>query len=312
MTDPQTAPSHESDGEHTSILGVQYPLEQPGSPLRRGLKVCVGIVLGMMRPDQCARLARGEPGRDHLTLSDRLIVAALVWQHRRRGTLGELSGLHQWLWRSNQAVSVHAQAEARFRTWWLGHHSAIVTPLREAIAEFASAGLPVDTLCEIGCGSGTVLTDIATRMPELSHLLGLDLSPGQIATNRARPNPDARLRFEVADATTWIAANAAPRWAYLVNGGVLEYFSEAMLAALFTGIAQRKAPALFAVVEPIAEDYDLERETASRPYNAELSLGHNYIHWLRRCGWQVRFQQRQDVGGTRWLLVVAETGRTST
>lgn len=312
MTDPSTIPdaATEHDGEHTAIVGVQYPLEQPGSRWRRGLKIVAGLCIGLLQPARRARLLRGELGRDHLTLADRLIVAALVWQHRRRGTLGALSGLHQWLWRSQQAVSVHAQAEARFQSWWLGHHSAVIAPLREAMADFAAAGQPIDTLCEIGCGSGTVLSDIATRLPELTQVLGLDLSPGQIAANRSRPGQDPRLRFEVADATMWLAEHAAPRWAYLVNGGVLEYFSEAMLEALFAGIAARHPPALFAIVEPVPVDYDLDTETASRPYNAELSLGHNYLYWLRRCGWQVRFQQRQDVGGTRWLLAVAETGRT--
>lgn len=113
----------------------------------------------------------------------------------------------------------------------------------------------------------------------------------------------------MADATVWLEAQGAPCWAYLVNGGVLEYFSEAMLETLFRGISERHPPAIFALVEPIAEDYDLERETASRPYNSELSFGHNYLHWLQRCGWQIRYQSQQDVGGVRWLLAVAETGR---
>ena len=314
MPDPQPVPrsAARGDGEHVAIRGVHFPLEQPESRLRRLLKIVLGGLLCLLRPAQRERLIRGEPEREQLRLTDRLIVAALVWHHRRRGTLGALSGLHRWLWRGQQAVSLHAQTEARFRSWWLDHHSAVIAPLQEAMARLAAEGQPVRTLCEIGCGSGAVLADIASRLPALDRLVGLDLSAAQVAANRARGGQDPRLQFEVADALSWLPANAAPGWAYLTNGGVLEYFSETMLEDLLGGIARRHPPALFALVEPIADDYDLDRETASRPYNAEMSLGHNYPYWLRRCGWEVLHQQRQDVGSTRWLLVVAATAKRGT
>lgn len=304
---PETPPA--VDGEHVAIRDVQYPLTQSPSRVRQGMRVLAGWLLGVAMPARRQRLLRGEPGRDRLGIADRLIIAALVWQHRRSGTLGALSGLHRWLWQSEQAERVHAQADARFRAWWLGRHSAIVEPLQAALDDFAVAGLSVTTLCEIGCGTGRVLADLAMRLPGPPRLLGLDLSPGQVEVNRQTYANQPRLQFEVADATVWLPAHAGPRWVYLVNGGVLEYFSEAMLEALLRGIAERHGPAIFALVEPIADDYDLDRETASRPYNSELSFGHNYLHWLQRCGWQIRHHSRQDVGGVRWLLAVAETGR---
>lgn len=303
------SPVPDRDDPHIPMQGIQFPLVQPASRLSRAIKIALGGLLGLLRPAQRAALIRGEPGRDHLRLDDRLIIAALVWQHRRRGTLGALHGLHRWLWRGEQAARVHTQAEPRFRAWWQEHNSAVIAPLAQAMQELAAAGTPIKTLCEIGCGTGSVLADVARRLPDLDHLIGLDLSPGQIAATRARHADQPRLRFEVADANTWLIDHAAPRWAYLANGGVLEYFSEAMLEALFTGIAQRHAPALFALVEPIAEDYDLDRETMSRPYNEELSLSHNYAHWLRRSGWRVLDQQRQTVGGVHWLRLVAVTGQ---
>ena len=297
-----------ADGEHTSIQGVQYPLAQPASAWKRWLKVCVGKLLALVLPSRMRLLRAGQWPSARLSKLDKQLIAVLVDEHERSGTLGALSGLHQSLWRADQAVSVHAQAEARFQTWWVGRHSAVIAPLREAMTERAAAGAPVQTLCEIGCGSGSVLADIVQRLPELDALIGLDLNQKQTEANRLRFRDQPRLRFETADATRWIASDAQPGWAYLVNGGVLEYFSEAMLQDLFITIARDKAPALFMLVEPIALDYDLERETASRPYNFERSLGHNYPYWLRRCGWRVRWQKRQEVGGNCWLLLVAETG----
>jgi SAM-dependent methyltransferase len=294
--------------EHVSIEGVQYPLAQPAAAWKRRLKARLGGIVALLQPGRMRLLRAGQWPSERLSKLDKLLIAALVDEHERKGTLGALSGLHQTLWRTDQAVSVHAQAEERFQTWWVGRHSAIVAPLKEAMDTLAARGTPIEALCEIGCGSGSVLADIAQRLPELKQLIGLDLNQKQTEANRARFADQPRLRFECADATEWIAAQAPAHCAYLVNGGVLEYFSEAMLEALFTGIAAHKAPALFALVEPIASDYDLERETASRPYNFERSLGHNYPWWLGRTGWRVRWQERQVVGGANWLLVVAEAG----
>lgn len=298
-----------SDADAATMHDIQFPLAQSGSRPKQMLRIVAGLAFGLLMPGRRRALLEGRPGRKRLALVDRLLIAALVWQHRRRGDLGALSGLHRWLWQGEQAERVHAQAEARFHDWWLPRHSAIVAPLQAALADAAADGRPITTLCEIGCGTGRVLADLAEHLPTSVQLLGLDLSPGQIAANRARHAAMAdRLRFETADATTWLATHAAPCWAYLANGGVLEYFSEAMLEALLRGIAERHAPAVIALVEPLPDDYDLERETASRPYNAELSLGHHYPLWLRRCGWRLRHCERQDVGGVRWLLVVADVG----
>lgn len=299
----------DADADAATMQDIQFPLAQSGSRPKQMLRVAAGLLLGLLRPGRRQALLDGRPGRERLALVDRLLIAALVWQHRRRSDLGALSGLHRWLWQGEQAERVHAQAEARFENWWLPRHSAIVAPLQAALADAAASGRPITTLCEIGCGTGRVLADLAERLPPSIRLLGLDLSPGQIAANRERHAAMAdRLRFEAADATPWLAAHGAPCWAYLANGGVLEYFSEAMLEALLRGIAEQQSPAVIALVEPLPDDYDLDRETASRPYNAELSLGHNYPLWLRRCGWRLRYRERQDVGGVRWLLVVADVG----
>lgn len=309
MSTPQQTLPTEAGSEHQGIHGVQYPLMQPASGWKRWAKARLGALLGRIFVARMAALRAGRwPEASRLTGLDRILISALVEESRKANALGSLSGLHQSLWRTDQAVSVHAQAEARYQSWWLDKHSAVLTPLASVIAREAARGRVFDTLCEIGTGTGTVLADVAQRLPQFKQLIGLDLSATQTAANRQRFEGQPRLRFETADATEWIAAQAESGWVYFVNGGVFEYFSEAMLDGLLTDIATKKAPALIALVEPLAADYDLATETASRPYNLELSLGHHYPHHLKRCGWQVESLEEQQVGGARWLLVVASTG----
>jgi len=63
-------------------------------------------------------------------------------------------------------------------------------------------------------------------------------------------------------------------------------------------------PAIVAVIEPIAQDYDLERETVSRPYGSEHSLGHNYLLLLKSAGFRIVYQREEQLGGARFLSVV--------
>lgn len=280
---------------------VKYALALSSNPLRRRLDPIIGALFLLLRPGRALALARGEGGAKHSAI-ERMMIAALVARHERAGTLGELAALHRRMWEGEEGVKFHAQAEKRFQTYWVENFSSIVEPLREAIA---AAPTPLETLCEIGCGSGLVLEDLSKLLPEVFALVGLDLAPDQIARNVVRFDGNPRLRFEAGDAATWIAEHAAPGWVYLTNSGVLEYLGEAEVRALFATIAERLRPAVFALIEPIADDYDLARETWSRPYNFEKSLGHNYPHLLAAAGWTVRHQDERRIDGTRMLTLVA-------
>jgi SAM-dependent methyltransferase len=161
------------------------------------------------------------------------------------------------------------------------------------------------TLCEIGCGSGLVLEDLAKRLTQLDAFIGLDLSPDQTQRNRERA-VDHRIRFEAGDATVWIPEHASSGTVFLTVAGVLEYLPRHKLSLLFETIGRTLAPSVIAVIEPIPADYDLEKEIDSRPYGPEHSLGHNYPHLLRAAGFDIRFQQVQKLDRSTHLLVVAE------
>lgn len=280
---------------------VQFPAMLPENPLKRGIKVTLGHLYAALHPAYTRQVAAGQmPAR--IGTKERLIIASLVDRHRRAGTLGELAPLHAWLWQGEQAVAFHEQAKARFEHWWLGHHAAIVEPIGQLLE---APGSPYVRLCEIGCGSGLVLEDLAKRLPSLEALVGLDLSPQQTERNRQR-SVDPRIRFEAGDATVWVPAFGQNGTVYLTVAGVFEYFPRAALQTLFGTIANQKPPAVIALIEPIPADYQLDTERESRPYGSEYSLGHNYPLLLREAGFAIRYQEHQRFEGCTHLLVVAE------
>jgi SAM-dependent methyltransferase len=296
-----TASGRFRQGEVMDIHDVQFPMAAAAQPGFKGrLKQQIGGLLATLMTQRAARLAQGQVAGD-LSLTDRLVIAALVRRHERQGTLDQLNGLHDWLWSSRQALAFHEQAQARFQSWWLDTHSAIVAPLLD---EIAAAPGRYRRLCEIGCGSGLVLNDLAQRLPQMEQLIGLDLSAEQIARNRERYASVSRMSFDSGDAAAWLQTNAQPGWIYFSNAGVLEYFPEARLRGLLRQTANR-APAMFAIVEPVDHGHDLEQQLASKNYGAERSWSHNYPHLFRDCGYTLRWQREIEFGGMRWMMLIA-------
>ncbi len=283
---------------------VQFPLLLPAAPFKRSVKVALGGALATVHRERVAQLAAGEVG-DRLSGIDRLLVAHLVDRHERAGSLDRLAPLQRWLWTCDQAVEFHTQAEARFDRWWRRGASCIVAPLQ---ATLHAAPAPYRQLCEIGCGSGLVLNDLRATLRGVPAFLGLDLSPTQIARNQARFADAATrpvLTFAAGDATTWVPAHAMPGWIYFTNAGVLEYLTGPQVAELFAHVARHLRPAVFALAEPIAPGYDVMRETRTRPFGAERTFSHPYVHLLERAGWTIAWTDVGAIDGTRLHYVVA-------
>jgi SAM-dependent methyltransferase len=284
---------------------LQFPTAQTGNRFIRVLKIAIGRLISWVAPAIAARIAAGQmPPR--IGFVERAVIACQVHRHMQAGTLDQLAPLHAWLWRGEQAVSFHEQAKARFDGFWLAHHSAIVKPVRQLFEPDSSGVVSAyRRLCEIGCGSGLVLEDIAQRLPNVQLLVGLDLSERQTQINRSR-DVDPRIRFETGDAMAWIPAYGEAGTVYLTVAGVFEYFPRQALQEMFAYMAEHQSPVAVALIEPIPADYDFENEDASRPYGFENSLGHNYLRLLRNLGFTTRFQEIQVVEGQTFLLLVAE------
>src|SRR5437879_545101 len=68
---------------------------------------------------------------------------------------------------------------------------------RETLKVLRRHGIAPHTICEIGCGAGTVIAGVARAYPE-AIAEGFDISPYAVAT--AKPLETERLRFFQADA----------------------------------------------------------------------------------------------------------------
>lgn len=283
-----------------SEAAICYPLALPESRWRRIVKLLLGNTLTRLMPARAQQVLReGDPMR--FGSLDRLLVTGWVARARCSGDWDALNGLQQRFW-AGQGGALFATVDtvaARFEQRFIKHHLGVVVALEQALQQCP----PVGGLCEIGSGNGMVLNYLRERLGGIPQFVGLDLNPEAARSNTARW-PDPKLRFVTGEAVSWLAAHAEPGWVYFSNAGVLEYLTEAKLDELLRLLAARR-PALFALVEPLAPDYALESETASRTHGPEFTYSHNHPERFRRAGWEILFQQDLRVEDRRHLLLVA-------
>jgi SAM-dependent methyltransferase len=271
--------------------------------LTKVAKETAGRFLLPFRPDlrrkiEAQGLERYSGHFREVPLAERLVLAALLARQNASGAQSTIVDAHRRYWASPDAAP-YTSLESR-----ISHVSAGGKhyPLIEALDQIVAAG-GYHTLCEIGCGSGLVLDHLGRRWPNLRELVGLDLSAEQVARNRQHFS-DPRLRFDAADATAWIPSQAQAGTIFLTYDGVLEYFTEPALEAVLFSLAARP-PICFALVEPIASDYDLDREERSRLFGGEMSFSHNYPHAFVKAGFRIRWQQ--EIPG-RYMMMIATAG----
>ncbi|MCB1231223.1 MAG: class I SAM-dependent methyltransferase, partial [Verrucomicrobiae bacterium] len=247
------------------------------------MKLAVGILAITVMPFLATRPPRSlfssSSGRlDALARNGLLARAFLDGDHPR---LREFLS-HYW----GQYASEFSESwDDRFERMFLGCDVEVIDHLERHL-ESLSTRQEFDRIYEIGCGGGQVLAYLAERFPELQQFVGIDLGEDQMETNR-NTYPDSKLEFHAADATEWIPRNASPGSIFLTNGGVLEYFLEEEVAALFRCIASRSSPAIFMLIETIGVDHDLAREENSFVYGREMAFSHNYPHLLEEAGFSI-------------------------
>lgn len=289
----------------TSSLGdIQFPAYQlPSNPLKRLVKLTAATVLALVLPTRMNKVRAGDLP-DILGRVDRLLVARWVAKCEAQDRIEDLTPLHRWLWRSEQALDIHALCEERFENLWTPHLSEICTPIAEIVGQQPEH---FTTLCEIGCGTGTVLKDIARRLsPNELQYIGLDLCEPQIAQNEAN-NRAENFKYVAADAQQWLPSQLNAGWITITNGGVFEYFTAEQLSSLFKSIHDSARPGILALAEPIPNDFDFTSENESRAWQAEKTLGHNYPLLVKNAGLEIVFQKDILIDDLRWLLIVAAT-----
>ncbi|MEC7161953.1 MAG: class I SAM-dependent methyltransferase, partial [Pseudomonadota bacterium] len=79
-------------------------------------------------------------------------------------------------------------------------------PVTERLLQVAQA-TPFAQALDIGCGAGEISVDLAKGAPS-SRVLGVDISDDLLDVARARSSNLPNLRFELADAASWMAGEA--------------------------------------------------------------------------------------------------------
>ena len=274
------------------------PLALPTHPLKRAIRVALGLVIAALRPQRLKSLLTAlDPAT--LTTADRWMLSAHVHRQTLRGDQALAQRIHKAFWQS-EAAAEWMGGDSRYREMFLVHHIGIVDPLVAA-----ARAMGAKRLHEIGCGRGDVLRHMAQAMPFLQSLTGLDLN-ARLLDDARQHTQDPRIRFVATDASQWLAENATAQDIVLTNGGVYEYWTQSQLQAHFSRLSQLR-PAVVALVEPLNPQHDFSTQPDSMPYGYEGSLSHNYPALLQACGFTVTFQQRITLQGGPypWLLLVA-------
>ena len=105
------------------------------------------------------------------------------------------------------------------------------------------AGLPGDTIVDIGCGAGEVSLELADTRPG-ARVLGIDISADLVATATIRAQGRANCAFALADATSWEPDRGAPEL-YVSRHGVMFFADPVQAFAHLAEVAAHRASLCF-------------------------------------------------------------------
>jgi len=233
-------------------------------------------------------------------LLNRIIRAGLIRNIKEHD---RLALLHHSFWTGTAGIRFHKKAGKRFENWFLTGHVSIVDELERLIE---SNKRKYKYLYEIGCGDGQVINYLSNRLKSIEHFVGIDINADVIALNN-QYCMNENLEFTCGNATEWICKNGRPKAIFFTNGGVLEYFSKKQITDLLKKITIDLKPSVFAIIEPLATNYNLETETDSRIFGNEFSFSHNYKKLFMTNGFTILYQRETMTGGHRWILMLSKT-----
>ena len=234
----------------------------------------------------------------HTRLSQRWLRYKLLVAERL-GRIDTMQDMHVAYWKGVDTGDYYERVGVRFDEWFLGPHQPFVSAV-VACAQDNS----FRQMVEVGCGDGQVLNAFSQRLPDIAQFTGMDVNPEIIARNSDIYSDNALLQFTVEDFTKTFSGHAKPDTLFLSYGGVLEYFTEADLRRILSGLAQTGCA--FGLVEPVDPDHDLEHDHASHSFGSETSFSHDHRALLESCGWSVRYDEETRIAGIRFKMMVAE------
>jgi hypothetical protein len=217
----------------------------------------------------------------------------------------------RWFWGSTAGVRWHEdrrrwyQDPRRFREGYLRARGLILGQI-----DWLLGHIPGFTdLCEIGTGNGLMIDYLASRLPQIEHFRGIDLSAEQVARNRAIYGA-SKVEFLHVEAADYVTRHCRPGTLFVAYG-TFECFTQAELEELFALTRRSVDRVAFASCDVVAVDYDAEVERDSRP-RGDLLYSHNYRHLLETHGFETRFCQVEapkPIYNRLTLLATSVSGR---
>ena len=254
----------------------------------------VGNALVVLRPRKARQLSENRialihRNKNNLTLSERLMRAALMNKLDKIQDFNIIAEQNRDFWIHNKATELFSELEDTFKTDFLPHCTFIFDLLKK---ELSNQPEKFDTLVEIGTGNGDVLNYLSSKFPEIDRFIGIDLSQEQISLNGDRYGVNKKLEFVAADALDWVKEHGQGNTIFVTSRGVLEYFLEPRLQELFNDI-HSLGKTIFIAIEPNGADHNFEINPNSQLYGHEPSFSHNYPKLFKNAGFDVwHFSQK--------------------
>lgn len=131
-----------------------------------------------------------------------------------------------------------------------------LAPVGDALLGAAEAGLAgrsAPAILEVGCGAGTIAFALADRIVG-AQVVGIDLSEALIAVARERGADRDDVRFEVADASSWVPLDGRRFDAVVSRHGVMFFPDPASAFSHLRSLCAPGARLVFSCFRPRAEN----------------------------------------------------------
>lgn len=233
---------------------------------------------------------------------DRGILYHLKQRALREGRDGFLTRLHADFWSGSAGERFSENCDYRFEDYFLSNQAEDFKAIQRAWDEHSC----IRNIVEIGTCSGLLLRYLKENLAVTGEITGIDINQAQIAQNQST-YAGSGIEFYCGKGLDWVREHAKPKTMFVTNGGVLEYFSERDITKLFAFAACDASPSMVYCSEPIAVDFDLDKQMESVPFGDELSFSHNYPKLLADAGFKILSQRETQCEVYRTVATLAHT-----
>lgn len=266
---------------------------------KQSVKTTLGKFIANTSRTRTSQLFR-DPQSQPQGIKDKAIMAFLKRRAILKNQTDFFERLHLDFWSGEGGAVFSNNCDHRFEDLFLAKQQEDFDKLTKVWNQYRP-----NHIVEFGCSSGLVLNYVTQHLPGVQSSLGIEINAEQVLKNQQSSAFDARIEFIQADGGQWLLESGQSSTLYVSNGGVLEYFRRERLEEMLTHISSKLAPSIFFAVEPVADDHDWGKTTASVPFGEELSFSHNYTDLFETNGFQIVHQRAVEFDLWKMMATIA-------